>query len=50
VAIRTLVNKGSEVHLQVGAGIVYDSEPELEYEETLYKAKALFQSLGIENS
>jgi len=49
VAIRTLINRDKQIHLQVGGGIVYDSDPELEYQETLHKAKALFESLGITN-
>jgi para-aminobenzoate synthetase component 1 len=47
IAIRTLVNKDDQVYLQVGGGIVFDSNPELEYEETLHKAKALLKSLGV---
>ncbi|MEJ7872739.1 MAG: aminodeoxychorismate synthase component I, partial [Rubrobacteraceae bacterium] len=37
IAIRTLVLKDDRVHLQVGGGIVADSDPEAEYEETLSK-------------
>lgn len=47
IAIRTFINKGDKLHLQVGGGIVYDSDPRLEYEETLHKAKALLRSLGV---
>jgi para-aminobenzoate synthetase component 1 len=47
IVIRTFVNKNDHVHLQVGGGIVFDSQPILEYEETLHKAKALLKSLGI---
>ncbi|KAF0196321.1 MAG: pabB [Bacillota bacterium] len=47
IVIRTLINKGENVHLQVGGGIVFDSEASLEYEETLHKAKALLKSLGV---
>ena len=49
IAIRTLVNKDDQVYLQVGGGIVFDSNPVLEYEETLHKAKALLISLGVTN-
>jgi len=49
IAIRTLVNKDDRLYLQVGGGIVADSDPKLEYEETLHKAKALLKSLGVEN-
>ena len=45
IIIRTLLLSQDHVYLQVGAGIVADSQPELEYEETLQKAEALFQAL-----
>jgi para-aminobenzoate synthetase component I len=45
IVIRTLILKKNRGHLQVGAGIVYDSDPEKEYEETLHKAQALTQAL-----
>jgi para-aminobenzoate synthetase component 1 len=45
IVIRTLILKKGRGHLQVGAGIVHDSDPEKEYEETLHKAKALVQAL-----
>jgi anthranilate/para-aminobenzoate synthase component I len=45
IIIRTLVLAGSKGYLQVGAGIVADSDPAKEYEETLYKAQAFFSSL-----
>jgi para-aminobenzoate synthetase component 1 len=45
IVIRTILLRRGKGHLQVGAGIVYDSDPEKEYEETLHKAKALTQSL-----
>jgi anthranilate synthase component 1 len=41
IVIRTLVRIGDEYHLRVGAGIVHDSDPEREYDETLDKARAL---------
>jgi anthranilate synthase component 1 len=41
ITIRTLVMQGQVVHLQAGAGIVADSDPEREYQETLNKARAL---------
>ena len=47
ILIRTLVAKKNEVHFQVGGGIVADSVPEEEYQETLDKAKALFSALGV---
>jgi anthranilate/para-aminobenzoate synthase component I len=44
IVIRTLVLTGSTAYLQVGAGIVADSDPAKEYEETLDKAQAFFSS------
>ncbi|GAB7010299.1 anthranilate synthase component I family protein [Halorubrum trueperi] len=41
IVIRTLVRHADEYHLRVGAGIVHDSDPDAEYEETLAKARAL---------
>lgn len=41
IAIRTLVRTGDRVVYQVGAGIVADSDPEKEYEETLHKAAGI---------
>jgi para-aminobenzoate synthetase component 1 len=46
IAIRTLVCRGGEVSFHVGAGIVWDSDPQAEYEETLAKGRALFAALG----
>lgn len=45
IAIRTMIKKGTEVLVQSGAGIVYDSIPEKEYEECLHKAKACISIL-----
>ncbi len=41
ITIRTLVMQGKKVSVQAGAGIVADSNPESEYQETLNKARAL---------
>lgn len=46
IVIRTIVCKGNKAYFQVGGGIVWDSDPELEYEETLHKAKALMMALN----
>jgi para-aminobenzoate synthetase component 1 len=46
IIIRTLVMTNRCGYLQVGAGIVADSEPRREYEETLLKAEAVLQALG----
>lgn len=43
LAIRTMVIKDGIATVQAGAGIVYDSVPQKEYEETLHKAKALLE-------
>jgi len=45
IVIRTLVRYGDEYHLRVGAGVVHDSEPEREYDETLDKARALLHAV-----
>jgi anthranilate synthase component 1 len=45
IAIRTIVVKEGTAHVQVGCGIVYDSIPEREYEETLNKAQALLKAI-----
>jgi anthranilate synthase component 1 len=45
IAIRTLVVRGREVHLQAGAGIVYDSVPVAEYEETISKLRATMRAV-----
>lgn len=45
IAIRTILFKGGMAHLQAGAGIVADSVPETEYEETQSKAGALLKAL-----
>lgn len=45
IAIRTAVCKPGAIHFHVGAGIVADSEPEAEYDETLAKAGGFFAAL-----
>jgi len=45
IVIRTLARTGDRYHLRVGAGVVHDSDPEAEYEETLAKARALVRSV-----
>ena len=47
IAIRTLVFHQGKVYLQAGAGIVADSDPGREYEETLHKARALRKALEV---
>lgn len=46
LAIRTFVAKDGHVHVQAGAGIVYDSDPQAEFEETLHKARSLTEVFG----
>jgi len=45
IAIRTAVIKDETLHIQAGAGVVYDSKPELEWKETMNKARAIFQAV-----
>jgi len=47
IAIRTMIVRDGLVHIPVGGGIVADSDPAAEYEETLVKAKAMFTALGM---
>ncbi|MBI5685839.1 MAG: aminodeoxychorismate synthase component I [Verrucomicrobia bacterium] len=46
IAIRTMVYQDGAVHFHAGGGIVADSEPALEYEETLHKARGMVQALA----
>ena len=50
VAIRTMIIKDDTVYIPVGGGIVADSEPVAEYEETLVKARAMFNALDRPSS
>ncbi len=45
ITIRTILVKDKTAYVQAGAGIVADSDPGKEYEETLNKAKALFKAI-----
>lgn len=45
IIIRTMAVKDGSVHIQAGAGIVIDSDPEREYYESLSKAKALWKAI-----
>lgn len=47
ITIRTMVIRGQELFLQAGAGIVADSDPEREYEETINKAKGMLKAMEI---
>ncbi len=46
IAIRTLMAHGQRVSVQAGGGLVYDSVPEAEYQETLNKARAVFTAVA----
>lgn len=47
IAIRTAVIKDGTINVQAGAGIVYDSVPESEWQETLNKAKAVLRAAAL---
>ncbi len=47
ITIRTLLLRGQRLYMQAGAGIVADSNPEAEYQETLNKLPALAQAVEI---
>jgi anthranilate synthase component 1 len=47
IALRTIVCQGQRAYVQAGAGIVYDSVPAAEYEETCNKAKAMLRAIEI---
>lgn len=47
IAIRTAVIKNGELHVQAGGGIVADSVPTLEWEETLNKRRAMFRAVAL---
>ena len=47
IVIRTFIIKDGKAYFQVGGGIVYDSDPEAEYVETLDKARALIEALEL---
>jgi anthranilate synthase component 1 len=47
IAIRTLVSHGDTIYVQAGAGLVADSVPELEYQETVNKARAVLRAVAM---
>ena len=49
LTIRSLILKNKKAYLQAGAGIVYDSIPENEYQETLNKARSLMEVQKIDS-
>ncbi|UOA09741.1 anthranilate synthase component I [Methylobacter sp. S3L5C] len=47
IAIRTAVIKDNRLHIQAGAGIVYDSVPRNEWDETMNKGRAIFRAVSM---
>ena len=47
IAIRTMIVRDGRAHVQAGAGIVADSDPEAEFEETMNKARALLRAAAM---
>jgi len=47
ITIRTIIFSGGKAYAQAGAGIVADSDPDSEYEETVNKAKVLIRALQL---
>ena len=47
IAIRTAVIKDNTLHIQAGAGIVYDSVPRNEWDETMNKGRAIFRAVSM---
>ncbi|MGB1327374.1 MAG: anthranilate synthase component I [Porticoccaceae bacterium] len=50
IAIRTAVIKDQVLHVQAGAGVVADSKPELEWKETMNKARAVMRAAAMVNA
>jgi anthranilate synthase component 1 len=47
IALRTLVLQGKHAYVQAGGGVVFDSDPAAEYEETVNKAKGMLKAIEI---
>ena len=47
IVIRTILMKGKKVFITAGAGIVADSDPQLEYQDTLNKARAMLKAVDL---
>jgi anthranilate synthase component 1 len=41
IALRTAIIKDKKLYIQAGGGVVYDSDPESEYQETIHKSNAI---------
>jgi len=50
IAIRTAVIKNQKLYVQAGAGIVADSQPQMEWEETQNKARAIVRAVQMANN
>jgi para-aminobenzoate synthetase component 1 len=50
IAIRTMIYDRGRAHLQVGGGIVADSDPEAEYAETIDKGRGMLRALNIDEA
>jgi anthranilate synthase component 1 len=50
IALRTLVIQGEQAYIQAGGGVVYDSDPGAEYQETVDKARGLLKAIEIAES
>ncbi|MBI5838792.1 MAG: anthranilate synthase component I [Chloroflexi bacterium] len=50
LAIRTMIGRGNQVSVQAGAGIVADSNPTTEYQETVNKASAMLRAIDVAES
>jgi anthranilate synthase component 1 len=50
IALRTLLAKDGKLYVQAGGGVVADSEPEKEFQETLHKAGALLRAIALAGS
>ena len=46
IAIRTAVIQDNMLHVQAGGGVVYDSDPDAEWQETMNKGRALFRAVA----
>ena len=47
ITIRSMLIKDGKAYVQAGGGVVADSDPEKEYEETLHKARAIFKAIEL---
>ncbi len=47
ITIRTMVMKNDKIYVQAGAGIVYDSDPESEHQESVNKARGMLQAVRL---